>query len=85
LQPSRIAANEDSQKIIDQIAGDGAPNIEKIVDRRKAIKRALAMAKPGDRVLVTGKGCEDSMCLAAGKKMPWNDKTVILEEMAGLG
>ena len=77
--------DEDSQKIIDQIAGDGAPNIEKIVDRRKAIKRALAMAKPGDRVLVTGKGCEDSMCLAAGKKMPWNDKTVILEEMAGLG
>lgn len=74
--------DESSQEIIDQIAGAGGANIEKIIDRREAIKRALEMAKSGDKVLITGKGCEDSMCLAGGKKISWNDKTTVLEEFA---
>jgi UDP-N-acetylmuramoyl-L-alanyl-D-glutamate--2,6-diaminopimelate ligase len=73
--------DEDPMAIIDEIAGNNK-GVEKVVDRRQAIRDALKGAKAGDAVLVTGKGCEDSMCLADGKKIPWNDKAVILEEMA---
>ena len=50
------------------------------MDRREAIKKALQIAKPGDFIIVTGKGAEETMMI--GKKMiPWNDKKVILEEL----
>jgi UDP-N-acetylmuramoyl-L-alanyl-D-glutamate--2,6-diaminopimelate ligase len=55
-------------------------NCWRIMDRREAIKKALQLAKPGDIVVVTGKGAEETM--AVGKKrIPWNDKKVILEEL----
>ncbi|MEK7091345.1 MAG: UDP-N-acetylmuramoyl-L-alanyl-D-glutamate--2,6-diaminopimelate ligase [Patescibacteria group bacterium] len=42
-------------------------------DRQKAINMAVKMAKPGDIVVVTGKGHEKSMCF--GKtEYPWSDK-----------
>jgi UDP-N-acetylmuramoyl-L-alanyl-D-glutamate--2,6-diaminopimelate ligase len=50
----------------------------RILDRREAIKTALRIAKPGDIIVVTGKGAEEMM--AVGKKMiPWNDPKVIRE------
>ena len=53
-------------------------NAFRILDRREAIKKALQMAKPGDTVVVTGKGAEEMM--AVGDKMvPWNDPKVIRE------
>jgi UDP-N-acetylmuramoyl-L-alanyl-D-glutamate--2,6-diaminopimelate ligase len=52
----------------------------KILDRRKAIRKALSLAKPGDVVIITGKGSEPWMCLAKGRKIPWNEKEIILEE-----
>lgn len=52
----------------------------KILDRREAIKKALQIAKPGDYIVVTGKGAEETM--AVGKeRIPWNDKKVIIEEL----
>jgi UDP-N-acetylmuramoyl-L-alanyl-D-glutamate--2,6-diaminopimelate ligase len=55
-------------------------NCWRILDRRIAIKKALQIAKPGDYVIVTGKGAEETM--AVGKKrISWNDKKVILEEL----
>lgn len=75
--------DEDPMAIINEITADGK-KAEKIVDRREAIKEALKGARRGDTVLVTGKGCEDSMCVAGGKKIFWNDKIVIFEEMAGI-
>jgi len=45
-------------------------SIYKILDRKEAIKKALEMAKEGDTVIITGKGCEPWMCLANGKKIP---------------
>ena len=55
-------------------------NFWKIMDRREAIKKALQLAKPGDYVIVTGKGAEETMAIGK-KRIPWNDKKVILEEL----
>jgi UDP-N-acetylmuramyl-tripeptide synthetase len=44
-----------------------------ILDRHQAIRRAVAIAQPGDVVVITGKGSETSIALANGKKIPWSD------------
>ena len=51
-----------------------------IMDRRKAIGKALRLANPGDVVVVTGKGAEETMAIGK-KRIPWNDQRVILEEL----
>jgi UDP-N-acetylmuramoyl-L-alanyl-D-glutamate--2,6-diaminopimelate ligase len=55
-----------------------------ILDRRMAIKKSLELAKPRDVVVITGKGCEPSICVAGGKKIPWDDRKVIREEFQRL-
>ncbi len=55
--------------------------ITTIIDRSEAIKTAIAGAQPGDVVVVTGKGSEDRMVLAGGKKIPWSDKEVAEREI----
>ena len=48
----------------------------RVDDRQKAINKAVAMAKPGDIVVVTGKGHEKSMCF--GKtEYPWSDREAL--------
>jgi UDP-N-acetylmuramoyl-L-alanyl-D-glutamate--2,6-diaminopimelate ligase len=74
---------EDPDQIINEVAGgikDKKENVEfwRISDRREAIKKALALAGPGDIVVVTGKGAEETMAIGS-KKIPWNDKKVIQE------
>ena len=59
-------------------------NFYEILDRRKAIKKSLELARPGDIVLITGKGCEPWICLARGKKIPWDDRKVVREEFEKL-
>jgi UDP-N-acetylmuramoyl-L-alanyl-D-glutamate--2,6-diaminopimelate ligase len=54
-------------------------NCWRILDRREAIKKALAMVGQKDIILVTGKGSEQAMCVADGKKIPWDDRKVIRE------
>ena len=79
-----IVTNEDpyDEKPIDIINEIAEYNdtAKKIVDRREAIKEALKCAGSGDTVIITGKGCENSMCVGGGKKIAWNDKNVTLEE-----
>lgn len=88
--------DEDPSEIIEQVAS-GAENISvnqrrnqresavhKILDRREAIKEALELARPGDVVVITGKGCEPWICLARGKKIPWDDRKVVKEEFRKL-
>ncbi len=71
---------EDELEIADQVAegvdrkeGD---NFWKILDRREAIRLALGLAKEGDSVIVSGKGCEEIM-IVRGERVSWNDKNVI--------
>jgi UDP-N-acetylmuramoyl-L-alanyl-D-glutamate--2,6-diaminopimelate ligase len=60
------------------------PNYEKTLDRREAIRKALILAQPGDVVIITGKGCEPWMCVAGDKKIPWDDREIVREEMEKL-
>ena len=46
---------------------------EVVIDRRAAIRRAIEMARPGDCVLLAGKGHERSMQMAAGSE-PWDER-----------
>ncbi|KPJ57580.1 hypothetical protein AMJ49_00460 [Parcubacteria bacterium DG_74_2] len=72
--------DEDPMEIIKQIAVGAGDKAKKILERRKAIKQALKLAKENDLIIITGKGCEPSICLAYGKKIPWDDRKVIKEE-----
>lgn len=78
--------DEDSESIIADIAkGFSTHTPLRIVDRREAIAAALKEAKPGDAVLITGKGTDPYLMLARGKKIPWSDKAVVTEELSKLG
>jgi len=56
----------------------------KILDRRQAIKKALQLAKPGNTVIITGKGAEPWMMTKNGK-VPWDDREIVKEEISALG
>lgn len=55
-----------------------------IPDRRAAIAKALQLAQAGDLVLVTGKGSEQAIVVSGGKKIPWDDRRVVREELANV-
>ncbi len=59
-------------------------NLFRILDRREAIKKALYLAKKNDIIILTGKGCEQAICLAQEKKIPWDDRLVVKEELLNL-
>lgn len=70
------ARSEPQDAIYAEIAA-GIPDVwkdkvEKINDRRTAIHRAIEKAKPGDIVLLAGKGHEKSLAIA-GREIPWSD------------
>lgn len=73
--------SEDPKSIIDEIV----PGIEKVssdysvvVDRREAIKKALALAKKDDVVIIAGKGHEMYQVLKE-KTIPFNERDIINE------
>lgn len=59
-------------------------NVWRILDRRAAIATAVAHARSGDIVLVTGKGNEQAIVAAHGRKVPWDDRAVVREALAGV-
>jgi len=74
--------DEDPVEIIDKIAeGIKEKNPIKIVDRKLAIKKALRSAQKGDAVIITGKGSEPWMCVKNGKKIHWDDREIVKEEI----
>ena len=57
--------------------------IREIGDRRAAIETAIAWARPGDIVLVAGKGHEAGQEID-GVKHPFDDRNVVAEALAGV-
>ncbi len=78
--------DEDPQKIIDQVA-QGARMVSEptmtqlltILDRGEAIRTAVDSAQEGDMILLTGKACEQAICIGNGQKIPWDDRTILRE------
>jgi UDP-N-acetylmuramoyl-L-alanyl-D-glutamate--2,6-diaminopimelate ligase len=71
---------EDPAAIIREIEGgvDGAKNFESIPDRRRAIERGIALARPGDVVVIAGKGHETYQILG-DRTVPFDDRLVARE------
>jgi len=61
-----------------------ADSIKIILDRREAIKYALSIARPGDLVLITGKGSEQFLVLPDNNKIDWDDREVVRQELRSM-
>jgi UDP-N-acetylmuramoyl-L-alanyl-D-glutamate--2,6-diaminopimelate ligase len=76
--------DEDPQKILsDMKAGMKKKEPYVIMDRRSAIREAFVFAKkiPDSMVIISGKGTDPYIMEANGKKTPWDDAEVIIEEL----
>ncbi len=83
--------NEDPERIIEEIAfgardagGTEGVDFSRVTDRRQAIADAIAMASPGDCVLLAGKGHETSI-IWGFEHRPWNESAVVMETLAARG
>lgn len=77
---------EDPNQIIQQVAegakqGGKEMNIDLhvLTDRREGIATAISLAQPGDIVLCSGKGSEQAIVGKGGKKIPWDERSVVKE------
>jgi UDP-N-acetylmuramoyl-L-alanyl-D-glutamate--2,6-diaminopimelate ligase len=59
-------------------------DLEVELDRGRAIERALESARPGDVVVIAGKGHEQGQEIA-GRKLPFDDREVAREALRRLG
>jgi UDP-N-acetylmuramoyl-L-alanyl-D-glutamate--2,6-diaminopimelate ligase len=82
---------EDAASILAEIAaGADAAGAEAgrqyvcVVGRRDGIAQAFAAARPGDTVLLAGKGHEQSIVIGR-EKLPWDDRQVARDVLADLG
>lgn len=82
---------EDAASILREIAAGaievGAREGERfacIVGRREGITAAFERARPGDTVLLAGKGHEQSIVIGR-EKLPWDDRQVARDVLAALG
>lgn len=80
--------DDDPMKIINDVASGAAAHgkrdgvdLFRVLDRREAIRKAVALSQAGDLVLVTGKGSEPVMVLAGGKKVPSDDRVFVKEAL----
>lgn len=82
---------EDREAILDEIARGAEAagrrrghDLLAIADRAEAITAALERSRPGDVVLLAGKGHERSIIGPAGP-VPWNERSATLDALAALG
>jgi len=74
---------EDPQQILTDLEGGISTktlgvNYWKITPRREALRHALTVARPGDTVLLLGKGHEQTLVTSAGPQ-PWDEASVARE------
>ncbi|QIA26841.1 UDP-N-acetylmuramoyl-L-alanyl-D-glutamate--2,6-diaminopimelate ligase [Thermaerobacter sp. PB12/4term] len=80
--------SEDPEAILDDIE-TGVRRVpgaayERVTDRAAAIRRALELARPGDVVVIAGKGHEDYQ-IFADRTIHFDDREVAAEALAALG
>jgi UDP-N-acetylmuramoyl-L-alanyl-D-glutamate--2,6-diaminopimelate ligase len=76
--------SEEPAAIVAEVAAGAegqAAAVEVEVDRRAAIARAIAAARPGDTVVIAGKGHEQGQEFEGGRKVPFDDREVAREEL----
>ena len=79
--PTRVLIADDDAILREIAAGAQAtgkrqgPDFLCIADRTGAIAAAFAHARPGDTILLAGKGHEQSIIIGR-EKLPWDDRMV---------
>lgn len=74
---------EDPNAIIEDIVAgmnEGTDHFEVVPDRHEAIARAIALANPGDAILIAGKGHEDYQIIGT-EKHHFDDREIAAEEL----
>lgn len=69
---------EDPDSIIDDIVAGMSPDAVRITDRRAAIAHALKLARPGDLVLLAGKGHEPYQEVGR-ERFPFDERAIVHE------
>ncbi|MGD8289703.1 MAG: UDP-N-acetylmuramoyl-L-alanyl-D-glutamate--2,6-diaminopimelate ligase, partial [Gemmatimonadota bacterium] len=57
---------------------------ERIVDRKEAIERALGIARPGDTVVLAGKGHETYQIVGTEKR-PFDERKIVADCLRAMG
>lgn len=78
------AINEHIAKGAEAAGAQRGVNLFLDVDRRDAVRRAIGLAKPGDCILLAGKGHEQSIIWGL-EKLPWDEAEVARELLAEAG
>ncbi len=73
--------SEEPEAIIAEILAGAGREVEHDVDRRRSIHRAVALAEPGDVVVIAGKGHEQGQEFEGGRKEPFDDVAVAREAL----
>jgi UDP-N-acetylmuramoyl-L-alanyl-D-glutamate--2,6-diaminopimelate ligase len=72
--------DEDPVKILKDIrvgitkANFSEADLFEVLERGEAIRKAFSFAKPGDTVVMTGKGSETSIHIQGGKAIEWSER-----------
>ncbi|MFN2615587.1 MAG: UDP-N-acetylmuramoyl-L-alanyl-D-glutamate--2,6-diaminopimelate ligase [Thermoleophilaceae bacterium] len=73
--------SEDPEAILGQIVEGTGPDAGRELDRRRAIRSAVADAEPGDVIVIAGKGHEQGQEFEGGRKLPFDDVTEAREAL----
>jgi UDP-N-acetylmuramoyl-L-alanyl-D-glutamate--2,6-diaminopimelate ligase len=73
--------SEDPAAIVERILDGTGPGVERELDRRAAIARAVGEARTGDVVVIAGKGHEQGQEFEGGRKEPFDDREVAAEAL----
>jgi len=78
--------DENPEQIVEEMVAGMQARPQIIMDRRKAIRAALDLARSGkgDAVLITGKGTDPFIMRADGEREEWSDAQVAREELQTL-
>ncbi len=77
--------SEDPVAIVAEILAGIEEGAETEPDRRAAIALAFERARPGDTVVIAGKGHEQGQEFEDGRRVPFDDREVAREELRALG